>query len=96
MTRGLWWHMTLSQQPDLKALLVPLLGLVLSTGLLMASLWQIEIVVALPNDGFDFPFYLWNVNKWWARDFWYLINMIAWLLGVLSTASLVNLHNRVE
>ena len=97
MTSWLLRHMTLSQQqPDLRTLLVPLLGLVLSTGLLMASLWQIEIVVALPNDGFDFPFYLWNVNKWWARDFWYLINMVSWLLGVLSTASLVNLHNRAE
>jgi hypothetical protein len=89
--------MTLSdQQPYFRTLLVPLMGLILSTGMLMASLWQIEIVVTLPNDGFDFPFYIWTVCKWWARDFWYLVNMVAWLLGILSTASLVNLHNRVE
>jgi len=84
----------IEQQPALKQMMVPLLGLVLSTGLLMASLWQIEIAVALPNENFDFPFYLWSVNKWWIRDFWYLVNMISWLLGMLSTATLVNLHNR--
>lgn len=83
-------------QSSLKAFFIPLMGLVLSTGMLMASLWQIEIVVALPNDGFDFPFYLWTVNKWWARDFWYLINVVSWLMGILSTASLVNLHYRPQ
>ncbi|MBD3172666.1 hypothetical protein GF326_09355 [Candidatus Bathyarchaeota archaeon] len=84
----------IEQQPALKQMMVPLLGLVLSTGLLMASLWQIEIAVALPNENFDFPFYICSVNKWWIRDFWYLVNMISWLLGILSTAALVNLHNR--
>jgi hypothetical protein len=37
---------------SLKALLVLLLGLVLSIGMLIASLLQIEILVALLNDGF--------------------------------------------
>jgi len=68
------------------------LGIILSTRLLMASLWQIEIASAFPGDVFDFPFYLWRVNKWWARDFWYLINVISWVLAVLSTASLVRTH----
>lgn len=84
----------IEQQPALRKLMVPLLGLILATGLLVGSLWQIEIAVALPGDRFDFPFYIWTVNKWWIRDFWYLINMISWVLAVVSTAALVNLHNR--
>ncbi len=84
----------LEQQPALRKLMMPLLGLILSTGLLMASLWQIEIAVALPGDNFSFPFYILTVNKWWIRDFWYLVNIVSWLLGILSTATLVNLHNR--
>jgi hypothetical protein len=71
-----------------------LLGIILSTGLLMASLWQIEVASAFPGDVFDFPFYLWSVNKWWARDFWYLVNVVSWVLAVLSTASLVRTHHR--
>lgn len=84
----------IEQQPALRKLMVPLLGLILSTGLLFTSLWQIEIAVALPGEKFTFPFYLWTVNKWWIRDFWYFVNMASWVLAVLSTAALVNLHNR--
>jgi hypothetical protein len=84
----------LDQQPTLKKLMTPLMGLILSTGLLMASLWQIEIAVALPGEEFSFPFYILTVNKWWIRDFWYLVNILSWLLGILSTAALVNLHNQ--
>lgn len=84
----------LEQQPNLRQLLWPLFGLMLSTGLMVASLWQIEIAVALPNEHFDFPFYVLKVNKWWIRDFWYLVNMASWLLGIISTAFLVDQHNR--
>jgi len=73
--------------------MIGFLGIILSTGLLMASLWQIEIASAFPGDIFNFPFYLWRVNKWWARDFWYLVNVISWVLAVLSTASLVRTHH---
>ena len=59
----------IDQQPALRKLMIPLLGLILATGLLVGSLWQIEIAVALPGDRFDFPFYIWTVNKWWIMDF---------------------------
>ncbi len=81
------------EKPPYKTFMFSLLGMVLSTGLLMASLWQIEIASALPGDYFDFPFYLWRVSKWWARDFWYTINILSWILAVLSTASLVTQHH---
>lgn len=83
-----------SEQTPIRGFMVGLLGIILSTGLLMASLWQIEIASAFPGDVFDFPFYLWRVNKWWARDFWYLVNVVSWVLAVLSTASLVRTHHR--
>ena len=84
----------LGEQPPLRAFMIGFLGIILSTGLLIANLWQIEVASAFPGEVFDFPFYLWRVNKWWARDFWYLVNVISWVLAVLSTAALVNLHNR--
>ena len=87
------WKSMAIEKPPYKTFMFSLLGMVLSTGLLMASLWQIEIASALPGDYFDFPFYLWRVSKWWARDFWYTINIISWILAVLSTASLVTQHN---
>ncbi len=83
-----------SEPTPIRGFMIGFLGIILSTGLLMASLWQIEIVSAFPGDVFDFPFYLWRVNKWWARDFWYLINVISWVLAVLSTASIVRMHHR--
>lgn len=85
---------THSEHTPIHGFMVGLLGIILSTGLLMASLWQIEIASAFPGDVFDFPFYLWRVNKWWARDFWYLVNVVSWVLAVLSTASLVRTHHR--
>jgi hypothetical protein len=83
-----------SEQMPLRGFMMGFLGIILSTGLLIASLWQLEIVSAFPGDVFDFPFYLWRVNKWWARDFWYLVNVVSWLLAVLSTAALVRTHHR--
>lgn len=82
-----------SEQIPTRDFMIGFLGIILSTGLLMASLWQIEIASAFSGDVFDFPFYLWRVNKWWARDFWYLVNVISWVLAVLSTASLVRTHH---
>lgn len=82
-----------SEQIPTRDFMTGFLGIILSTGLLMASLWQIEIASAFPGDVFDFPFYLWRVNKWWTRDFWYLVNVISWVFAVLSTASLVRTHH---
>jgi len=82
------------EQTPIRGFMVGLLGIILSTGLLLASLWQIEIASAFPGDVFDFPFYLWRVNNWWARDFWYMMNVVSWMLAVLSTAFLVRTHHR--
>ena len=83
-----------SEQTPIRGFMVCLLKIIISTGLLMASLWQIEAASAFSGDIFDFPFYLWRVNKWWARDFWYLVNVVFWVLAVLSTAPLVKKHHR--
>jgi len=80
----------IGRQNSLRRFMIPLLGLILATGLLIASLWQIEIAVVLPSDYFDFPFYIWRVDKWWVRDFWYMINVVSWILGIVSVAVLVN------
>ena len=90
------WLVESSDEQQSRRFLFSLSGIILSTALLIASLWQIEIASALPGPTFDFPFYLWSVDKWWARDFWYLINVISWVLGVFSTAALMNIHNSRE
>jgi len=72
-------------------LLLSFAGIVLSAVLVVASLWQVEICTSWAKDeaGFDFPFYLWKgVDRWWARDLWYTVNMAGWALGVISGASL--------
>lgn len=57
-------------------------GLLLACSLLFASLWQIEIVDCWAET-FDFPFFIIkNVNKYIARDFWYMVNMLAFFLAV--------------
>jgi hypothetical protein len=42
------------EKPHFKKFMFSLFGMVLSTGLLMASLWQIEIASAFPGDIFIF------------------------------------------
>jgi hypothetical protein len=59
-------------------------GVILSGLLIMASLWQIEIATGWVTDTFNFPFFLWRVDKWLARDFWYAISLCAWALAALS------------
>lgn len=61
-------------------------GLVLSMALLMASLWQIEICTGWAKDvGFDMPFYLIRKMNWAvARDLWYTVNILSWVLAAVS------------
>ena len=61
-------------------------GLVFSMALLMASLWQIEIASCWAKDvGFDMPFYLVRNMDWAvARDFWYTVNILSWVLAAVS------------
>jgi hypothetical protein len=82
-----------SEQTPKRGSMMRFLGIILSTWLLMASLWQIEVSSAYPGDVFDFPFYLWRVNEWWARGFWCLVNVVSWVLAVPSTVSLVRTHH---
>jgi len=64
-------------------------GLVLSTALVFAGLWQIEIITGWdPDDVYDFPFYWGRLNKWVARDLWYAIIIVGWLLGIVSGATM--------
>jgi hypothetical protein len=60
----------------------------LSTMLEFVSLWQIEIVSWNQDEFFEFPFFLFICNKWVARDIWYAVQVIAWLLGMASAYSL--------
>jgi hypothetical protein len=60
------------------------LGLAAASALMTASLWQTEIATGWAQDQFTFPFFIWQVDRWWARDFWYSVNILSWFLGVLS------------
>jgi len=65
------------------------IGLMASTMLEFVSLWQIEICTGWDTDatGFQPPFGLnLKINRWWARDFWYSINIAAWIIGMVSIA----------
>lgn len=63
---------------------IPVLGLMTSTMMVFVSLWQVEIVSWNQDEEFEFPFFILAINKWWARDFWYAVNVIGWVLGILS------------
>jgi len=69
-----------------------IIGLMLSTALEFVSLWQIEIATGWDTDmtGFQFPFFLGGtVNRWWARDVWYTVNILAWIIGMVSAWTLI-------
>lgn len=62
-------------------------GFVLSALLLLAALYQLEIIliwISLGKLTFEFPFFIGgSINIYWARDFWYLIIFISWLLSFI-------------
>lgn len=65
-------------------LLIPIIGLMVSTMLEFVSLWQVEIVSWNQDENFEFPFFALVINKWWARDFFYAINIFGWILAMIS------------
>jgi hypothetical protein len=64
--------------------ILPIAGLIAAVTMLWVSLWQIEIVSWNKDEYFEFPFFLLRVNKWTARDFWYLINVSGFILAAAS------------
>lgn len=60
-------------------------GILFSWVLLFVSLWQLEIATGWVAEYFDFPFFLWRVNKWFARDFWYLIIMVSMMINTVAS-----------
>ncbi|MBN2334525.1 hypothetical protein JXL21_03125 [Candidatus Bathyarchaeota archaeon] len=68
-----------------------ILVLMLSGILILASLYQLEIILIWVSHGrtiFEFPFFLWTMNVWMARDVWYGALFVGWLLGAYSAFKL--------
>lgn len=66
---------------------VSIAGLIFSALLILASLYQLEIIlirVTQDRVTFEFPFFLWTTNLWVARDVWYLVMILGWVLGAYS------------
>lgn len=69
---------------------IALLGF--SVFLKTASQWQIEIalICALSNKNFDFPFYILpSINPYLARDIFYALSWIAFILFGYSVAKII-------
>ena len=64
-----------------------IIGIILSGILILASLYQLEIIFIWGIQKrltFEFPFFLWTTNLWIARDIWYTIMIIGWILAAYS------------
>lgn len=73
-------------------MLIPILGLMVSTMLEFVSLWQIEILWWC-DETWEAPFFWVTLSRAAARDLWYAIQMFAWCLGMASAYTLaVALH----
>jgi formate-dependent nitrite reductase membrane component NrfD len=73
-----------------------IIGLMFSALLIITSLYQLEIILIRVTQNritFEFPFFLWTTNLWIARDIWYLILIIGWLLGTYSGFKLGELRD---
>ena len=68
--------------------LVNVVAITFSVFMLVAGLWQLEIVHWCLNVGkpsFDWPFYMFpSVNVWVARDIFYAVIVAAFLLQFLG------------
>jgi len=62
--------------------------LVFATILEFVSLWQIEIVSWNTDESFEFPFFAKIMNKWIARDIWYAVQIMGWILTIVASAYL--------
>jgi hypothetical protein len=64
-----------------------IIGAILSVFLILAALYQLEIVLIWVSRGrqvFEFPFFLWSTSVWIARDIWYGVLVIGWAIGIWS------------
>lgn len=64
-----------------------IIGAVLSGLLILASLYQLEIILIWISRGkqvFEFPLFLWSTSVWIARDIWYGVLILGWILGLWS------------
>jgi len=63
------------------------IGAIFSGLLIMASLYQLEIVLIWIQKGrqiFEFPFFIWTTSVWMARDIWYGVLVVGWVIGLWS------------
>ena len=75
---------------------VSIIGLVLSALLISVSLYQLEIILIRVTQNrvtFEFPFFIWTTNIWVARDVWYLVMIIGWILGAYSGFKIGEVRN---
>jgi len=67
---------------------LPVALLLLSGILLTVVGWQVEICTIWISEcrpTFEFPFFIGgSVNVYWARDFWYAVNGLSWLMTIYS------------
>ena len=66
---------------------VSIIGLIFSALLVLASLYQLEIILIRVTQNrvtFEFPFFIWTTSLWVARDVWYLVLVIGWIMGAYS------------
>jgi len=72
------------------------MDLMFSAPLIIASLYQLEIILIRVTQNistFEFPFFLLTTNLWVARDIWYLVMIIGWVLGAYSGFKLGELRD---
>ena len=80
-------EVNLGQKIVRKYYAVSIIGLLFSALLILASLYQLEIIlirVTQNRASFEFPFFLWTTTVWMARDVWYLVMVLGWILGAYS------------
>lgn len=68
---------------------ISIVGLMLSVGLWLASLYQLEIIyiwITQDKTQFEFPFYIWVTSTAMARDIFYLVNGISLIVASYSGA----------
>lgn len=73
-----------------------IIGLMFSALLIIGSLYQLEIILIRVTQNrltFEFPFFLLTTNLWVARDIWYLVMIIGWVLGAYSGFKLGELRD---
>jgi len=67
---------------------LPFMGLIFSGALVLASLYQLEIIFIWVAQGrlvFEFPFYSFTTSVWFARDIFYGLLVLGWVLAGVST-----------